>query len=238
VVGEDEGRTRSLDRKGILSFPLLSLSTDIIIIHDTQAKLRDLHSVVLQNRLEQLRKKQRDEAEKMKDILAHEELNSRPTPMEVSEPLVDEPREEWVSEEMEPRKLTRVEIGDLDKRLELVDPLESHASLLSARKKVSESRFVPIRNRPTRTDGDQGSSAMAGGSGNGGMGTGLGGEVDAVFAAEIARGLDEEEEVFNVEEQMGGKVYAWEDKYRPRKPRYFNKVHTGYEWSESHHIPE
>lgn len=23
----------------------------------------------------------------------------------------------------------------------------------------------------------------------------------------------------------------WNDRYRPRKPRYFNRVHTGYEWN-------
>jgi len=27
-------------------------------------------------------------------------------------------------------------------------------------------------------------------------------------------------------------VYWWHDKYRPRKPKYFNRVHTGYEWSK------
>ena len=27
-------------------------------------------------------------------------------------------------------------------------------------------------------------------------------------------------------------VFWWHDKYRPRKPRYFNRVHTGYEWNK------
>ena len=27
-------------------------------------------------------------------------------------------------------------------------------------------------------------------------------------------------------------VYSWHDKFRPRKPRYFNRVHTGYEWNK------
>ena len=27
-------------------------------------------------------------------------------------------------------------------------------------------------------------------------------------------------------------VYWWHDKYRPRKPRYFNRVKTGYEWNK------
>lgn len=26
--------------------------------------------------------------------------------------------------------------------------------------------------------------------------------------------------------------YMWSDKYRPRKPRYYNRVHTGYEWNQ------
>jgi hypothetical protein len=45
--------------------------------------------------------------------------------------------------------------------------------------------------------------------------------------------LDEEEELFNLEENIvNPTTYNWEDKYRPRKPRYFNRVHTGYEWNK------
>ncbi|KAH7828004.1 putative Cactus-binding C-terminus of cactin protein [Monocercomonoides exilis] len=28
------------------------------------------------------------------------------------------------------------------------------------------------------------------------------------------------------------KVYRWSDKYRPRKPKYFNRIRTGYEWNK------
>lgn len=27
-------------------------------------------------------------------------------------------------------------------------------------------------------------------------------------------------------------TYSWEDKFRPRKPRFFNRVHTGFEWNK------
>jgi hypothetical protein len=27
-------------------------------------------------------------------------------------------------------------------------------------------------------------------------------------------------------------VYWWNEKYRPRKPKYFNRIHTGYEWNK------
>ena len=56
---------------------------------------------------------------------------------------------------------------------------------------------------------------------------------EAMYRAEAERDLDEEEELFNVEESIARPTsYNWEDKYRPRKPKYFNRVHTGYEWNK------
>ncbi|KAJ1867605.1 hypothetical protein LPJ78_000840 [Coemansia sp. RSA 989] len=45
---------------------------------------------------------------------------------------------------------------------------------------------------------------------------------------------DEEstESMFTGEAQLPARKYAWQDKHRPRKPRYFNRVHTGYEWNK------
>ena len=56
---------------------------------------------------------------------------------------------------------------------------------------------------------------------------------EALYRMEAERDVDEEEELFNVEENITNPTtYNWEDKYRPRKPRYFNRVHTGYEWNK------
>ncbi len=56
---------------------------------------------------------------------------------------------------------------------------------------------------------------------------------EALYRAEAEKELDEEEELFNVEENITNPTtYNWEDKHRPRKPRYFNRVHTGYEWNK------
>lgn len=55
---------------------------------------------------------------------------------------------------------------------------------------------------------------------------------EALYRAEADKGLDEEEELFNLEAELSKQSYMWEDKYRPRKPRFFNKVHTGYEWNK------
>ena len=49
------------------------------------------------------------------------------------------------------------------------------------------------------------------------------------------QGVGEAEDVFaQAEEVLMGdpEAYMWQDKYRPRKPRYFNRVKTGYDWNQ------
>jgi len=48
---------------------------------------------------------------------------------------------------------------------------------------------------------------------------------------EARKGMNEDEAVFSVESALE-QSYEWSDKYRPRKPRYFNRVHTGFEWNK------
>ncbi|KAE8751984.1 Cactin [Frankliniella occidentalis] len=49
---------------------------------------------------------------------------------------------------------------------------------------------------------------------------------------EARKGMAGDEAEFSVETQLDTQVYLWSDKYRPRKPRYFNRVHTGFEWNK------
>lgn len=44
--------------------------------------------------------------------------------------------------------------------------------------------------------------------------------------------LGEGEETFNNPVALKLQKFSWSDKYRPRKPRFFNRVHTGYEWNK------
>lgn len=53
-----------------------------------------------------------------------------------------------------------------------------------------------------------------------------------LYQIESERSMDENEETFSTEVALEGKKYWWQDKYRPRKPRYYNRVHTGYEWNK------
>lgn len=63
---------------------------------------------------------------------------------------------------------------------------------------------------------------------------------DDLLRTEKARGMGADEEIFDEEAAVPEAVrrkayvpgYIWNDKYRPRKPRYYNRVHTGYDWTK------
>ena len=59
-------------------------------------------------------------------------------------------------------------------------------------------------------------------------------QAEMAFEREARKGMDDDEAVFSVEEpiKQDKTFYSWSDKYRPRKPRYFNRVHTGFEWNK------
>uniref|UniRef100_A0A4W4E6X0 Splicing factor Cactin n=1 Tax=Electrophorus electricus TaxID=8005 RepID=A0A4W4E6X0_ELEEL len=52
------------------------------------------------------------------------------------------------------------------------------------------------------------------------------------FVRRAKEGMGGDEAQFSVELPVTGKMYLWADKYRPRKPRFFNRVHTGFEWNK------
>lgn len=57
-------------------------------------------------------------------------------------------------------------------------------------------------------------------------------EANAMVLAEKERGLGDLEEELGLRDEVSiaDKTYWWQDKYRPRKPRYFNRVRTGYDF--------
>jgi len=55
---------------------------------------------------------------------------------------------------------------------------------------------------------------------------------EQAFEREAMKEMDNDEARFSVESLLENQTYLWSDKYRPRKPRYFNRVHTGFEWNK------
>ncbi|KAL0949890.1 hypothetical protein HGRIS_009920 [Hohenbuehelia grisea] len=198
-----------------------------LLVWKAKAKLKALHEVVVRNRLEQLRKRQRDEA-----LLAQEELlagvarnASRTTndePLELAE-LDAEPEEERepYDPSMAPPILDITKLSVEEREIDIVLESDDRRALFEQRRSVAASRFVPKASQPVveePTEEDASGADLAS---------------EALYRAEAERELDEEEELFNLEENISHTTsYNWEDKYRPRKPRYFNRVHTGYEWNK------
>lgn len=55
---------------------------------------------------------------------------------------------------------------------------------------------------------------------------------EMLLRQEARKGMNDDEAEFSVETKLDSQIYLWSDKYRPRKPRYFNRVHTGFEWNK------
>lgn len=61
---------------------------------------------------------------------------------------------------------------------------------------------------------------------------------DELYLREVENGFEENEEAFKdivaLDDQNENSLKQWaaNDKYRPRKPKFFNKVKTGYEWNK------
>ncbi|CAE6410251.1 unnamed protein product, partial [Rhizoctonia solani] len=200
------------------------------------AKLKTLHETVVRNRLEQLRKRQRDEAfQAQSELLAAATTRNKTfggdihadAAKDVEEPAVKEqddtePYERGMSPEL-------IDLGKLpydERQVEILDIVEDMAQLFTKRRAITSTLFVPKASKPEVVV-TEGVVADTGGSSAADI------ESEALYRAEAEKNMDEEEELYNLEELIvNPTTYTWEDKYRPRKPRYFNRIHTGYEWNK------
>ncbi|KAF6041340.1 CACTIN [Bugula neritina] len=55
---------------------------------------------------------------------------------------------------------------------------------------------------------------------------------DGALVQRAKEGMAGDEVRFSVEYNLEQQSFVWSDKYRPRKPRFFNRVHTGFEWNK------
>ncbi|OZJ04826.1 hypothetical protein BZG36_02347 [Bifiguratus adelaidae] len=211
-----------------------------LVVYKSKALLRDMHEHMLKTRLEQLRSKQREEAAKVQQELGHAlGLAHMEVPgngvgaedgMDTDEGVDDaegQPdREETLIEpyqrEMSPELVTSIPRDDA--HIRVVEEGEDARSLLEERRRIQGQDYTLLRSRTPAF------SARA----NVQPATVQDESVatNALLEQEIAKGLDEDENMFNVEAALPQDTYLWQDKYRPRKPRFFNRVHTGYEWNK------
>ncbi|ETW83838.1 hypothetical protein HETIRDRAFT_170300 [Heterobasidion irregulare TC 32-1] len=200
-----------------------------LLVWKAKARLKSLHEVVVRNRLEQLRKRQRDEALQAQEELLEGVANAAAgkahaavvEPTVVQESVLAEDVEPY-DRAMSPGLIDITKLPYEERQIDIVLEADDRRALLEQRRAVAASRFVPKAAQPAPQE-EEDIEAPSGAD--------LASE--ALYRAEAEKDMDEEEELFNLEENIvNPTTYNWEDKYRPRKPRYFNRVHTGYEWNK------
>jgi len=200
-------------------------------VFKSKAFLNEFHAMLLKKRLLQLKAQNK---KKSKRARSSEE---------------EEDDEEEGEEDKAPKKtggdLTKrravivEEEGDMSPMLqsgsddEAVDPEEDRRQLEAQRAMVSEQKTRELRSDAQESltkeseDAEEAAAVRAAGMNRFLM------SGDDLFQKEASKPMeDDDEEAFNNELTTPTQVYWWHDKYRPRKPRYFNRVKTGFDWNK------
>lgn len=196
-----------------------------IVVWRAKARLRDMHEAVLSNRLEYLRRKQRGEAARQQQELLIQTGEDSEDEQQETVDDADTARAEADAEEaalealydpdeMEPTPIDPSRLSYEDRRLPIKTLREDLEELVAARRRVTGQLFIP---KTRSNDLDPSSSEN---------------QADRMFMQEASKALDVTEEIMPSDEALTHQTYQWEDKYRPRKPRFFNRVHTGFDWNK------
>ncbi|KAI4341321.1 hypothetical protein MLD38_026056 [Melastoma candidum] len=182
-----------------------------IHIYKAKAFLKEFHAKMLRKHLQRL--EDNDKLDNVdipspieEDVLEEVEKSVSPEPL---------PQEENVESEEEDDGSYSPQLIHGDEEEEAIDPEEDLAELERKRMAVLEEQQRRMKEamsskQPAVDDSFEMKAVKAMGAME---------EGDAVFGSGAEINLDSQ-------------VYWWHDKYRPRKPKYFNRVHTGYEWNK------
>ncbi|KAM9112299.1 LOW QUALITY PROTEIN: splicing factor Cactin [Pangshura tecta] len=192
-----------------------------------RARLRERHQDVLRQKLYKLKQEQGVESEPLFPILKKESSSpsDRPDPEESAaaqpgpstEGATSEAKGEGegeavlMEEDLIQQSLDDYDAGRYSPRLLNSHELPCDAHVLEAEEDLQ--RLLLLRQQLQAT-GDASESA------------------EDIFFRRAKEGMGADEAQFSVEMPLTGKAYLWADKYRPRKPRFFNRVHTGFEWNK------
>ncbi|KAK3847791.1 MAG: mid region of cactin-domain-containing protein [Linnemannia gamsii] len=229
--------TRKLGGGGVIDVEYWEALLKTLVVWKAKAKLNQIHQVILQKRLDQLKARQMREAEKEKaELAAVLAMQSQDVEGNVSGLReVGEEHTEYLQEgeeidldglmgpsipydrAMSPEPFDTLSREDQD--LVVVDQWEDWAEILDKRRQVLNKQFNPKKRNQGQDAGEQHPDDEF--------------VSKILFDKEAAKQLAGDEQAFNIEASLQRQqTYMWQDKYRPRKPRFFNRVHTGYEWNK------
>ncbi|GLT58965.1 hypothetical protein SLA2020_318180 [Shorea laevis] len=185
-------------------------------IYKAKACLREIHAKILRKQLQRLVDQPLEDEDKMESDHGLGPGEDSEPDLEDAETFSPEPtiKEETHEAEEEAGSFSP-ELLHGDENEEAIDPEEDRAILERKRMAVFEEQQRRMKeamaSKPTPSEDNFELKAM--------KAMGAMEEGDAVFGSGAEVNLDSQ-------------VYWWHDKYRPRKPKYFNRVHTGYEWNK------
>jgi len=221
-----------------------------LLIWKAKAKLKKVYQSVLDSRLETLRKQQLEDAKGVQSKL--QELLTGPTPVieegsenaacdrSVSQLIRRQPAFQY-DPSHDPEPLLKLQ--NEDKSTEVLDESVFLHKVVAERRKVLKLGYVPSR-QPAAEKASSGAATKAASVASSSAPPGtqrfsaivsedFSQATKALYEREVARGVNEDEEIFTGEESVATATKPqWADKYRPRKPRYFNRVQMGYEWNK------
>ncbi|PYH40885.1 splicing factor cactin [Aspergillus saccharolyticus JOP 1030-1] len=205
-----------------------------LTVWKARAKLKKVFQDVIDERVRGLRTQQREEAESVRAKLAPLAPSIQVTSGIEAEAQPD-PSD---FEGLDPDPL--LQVRPEDKVLEIVDESAFLGQVARERQKILKMGFVPLRQRHA----EKPSAAPLSQASNVPVASALtrfsaipnddfSQATKALYERELAKGVSENEEIFTGEEAVSsGAEPLWAGKYRPRKPRYFNRVQMGYEWNK------
>ena len=178
---------------------------DSLLVWKAKAKLKKIYQAVLDARLRKLRQESEQEAIQARNALTERNPGIKDVRLPYSRELDPEPS---------------LQVSAKDKGLEVISEEKLLSKITDDRQRVLRMGYVPLPKGAVKPQqGHQLAKAEEA-------------TTTDLFNRDVARGVDEDEEVFASEEPSTQPPPTWSGKYRPRKPKYFNRVQLGYEWNK------
>jgi len=216
-----------------------------LLVWKAKAKLKKVTQSVLDSRMETLRAEQRVEAEAVRNNL--QELLAGPAlvveegskaPSEMNLQGVRKQPTLLYSERYDPEPLLK--LRPEEKSSDVLDESVFLQNIVADRRKILKLGYIPSSKLATEAVTGRATTMLVVGTHPPGtqrfstiVNEDFSQATKALYEREVARGVNENEEIFTAEESVAtASAPQWADKYRPRKPRYFNRVQMGYEWTK------
>ncbi|KAF2090011.1 cactin [Saccharata proteae CBS 121410] len=210
-----------------------------LIVWKAKARLRRVSEMVINSRLQELRRHQQQNARDVKRKFGEVSPDANAdSPIRHRGSVARSSRSWPVPTVLDPE--SSLKLRPEDKTLGIMDEKAFLAHISAERRKILKLGYVPIRQtgaeKPSSVARDKGTdhsnssatSRFAPAGNEDFSQAGL-----ALYEREVARGVSENEEIFAGEEEVvTTNKSQWMDKYKPRRPRYFNRVQMGYEWNK------